>query len=113
MDEWPPMPSSTDDAVGLAGSLLAGAPRLVPVHGTVYLPDAEWAVRGPLVSVYEDDVFVFDDELLDWLERDCRRGASRARCQPLNSLPLWSSAMEMPTRTPDSRSPARVGAPER
>ncbi len=98
LDEWPPMPSSTDDAVALAKELLASAPRLVPVRGFVYLPGAEWAVREPLVSVYEEDVYVFDDDLLTWLEQQCRLGAGTHCGQPLHSLALWSAVMQLPAR---------------
>jgi len=99
LDEWPPVPSSTIDAVALAEEFLASAPRLVPVRGFVYLPGAEWAVREPLVSVHEDDVYVFDDDLLTWLEQDCCWGAATRRCQPLHSLPLWSSVMQLQRRS--------------
>ncbi len=94
LDDWPPKPSSTKDAVDIARIMLERAPRLVPVHAYMYLPDGDWAVRGPLVSVYESDVFIFNEELLDWLERRCRCSEHDSRGEPVTSLPLWSAIMQ-------------------
>ncbi|MBB4667826.1 hypothetical protein BKA24_002535 [Microbacterium marinum] len=66
-------------------------PQLVPLYGHRYLPAAPHGTRAPVLSVYQTDVIVYGDDLLDYLHREF---GARARPDETRitatDLPPWT-----------------------
>ncbi|MEU3750778.1 MULTISPECIES: hypothetical protein [Streptomyces] len=75
---WPPRPAETSDALRLARSEMATAPRLVPVYGHRYLPGTAGAYGQPVLSVWQTDIIVYGNDLSDYLRYEFLGQASGA-----------------------------------
>ncbi|MFE7580428.1 hypothetical protein ACFU5Y_02545 [Streptomyces gardneri] len=75
---WPPRPAETSDALALARSEMATAPRLVPVYGHRYLPGTAGAYGQPVLSVRQTDIIVYGNDLSGYLRREFLGRASGA-----------------------------------
>ena len=67
LEAWGPRPSELAEALQIARSHVAEAPRLIPVAGHRYLP-AEPALPGnPVFSVYQTDIIYYGSNLATYL----------------------------------------------
>ncbi|WP_437743203.1 hypothetical protein WME73_48985 [Sorangium sp. So ce302] len=73
LDAWGARPSELPEALQIARTAVAEAPRLIPVAGHRYIP-AEPALAGnPVFSVYQTDIIYYGDDLATYLRREFRR----------------------------------------
>ncbi|WP_371614824.1 hypothetical protein [Streptomyces sp. NBC_00454] len=74
---WSPRPAGTSEALQVARSELAAAPRLVPVYGHRYLPGTSGECGHPVLSVHQTDVIIYGNDLADYIRREFTGRASR------------------------------------
>jgi hypothetical protein len=87
---WGPRPAIKAEAIELARSRLEEVPRLVPLYSHRYMP-AGWTEPGaPVFSVYQTDVIIYGDDLLDYFEAEFgprRRTSSTPRDDQVRAVP--------------------------
>jgi hypothetical protein len=74
-------------------TVLAEAPKLIPLFGHRYIPDEPCESGNPVFSVYQTDVIYYGANLLDWLERES--GTFNMNPWPqVKEIRFWSEAVE-------------------
>jgi hypothetical protein len=69
--EWGDRPADLQAAFAVARSLVARAPRLIPVAaGHRYLPDRPCEAGNPVFSVYQTDIIYYGSDLENYLHRE-------------------------------------------
>lgn len=89
---WGPRPTISSDAERVARQHMARVPLLIPVYSHRYAPAAPAPGSSPVFSVYQSDVIVYGENLLDYVAREFGTGplASAAEDKRLK-IPFWSS----------------------
>lgn len=90
MAEWGSRPDDVEEAVVVARTEVAKAPRLVPVFGHRYLPCDPPDEGNPVFSVMQTDIVYAGNDLADYFANEF--GVARppwARSAPL-AIELWS-----------------------
>jgi hypothetical protein len=67
---WGPRPTTPADAERAARQHLERVPPLIPVYSHRCTPAAPAPVGSPVFSVYQSDVIVYGDNLLDYVARE-------------------------------------------
>ncbi len=67
---WGERPTNTDARIHRARRKIAAWPRLVPLVGHRYIPAAPGGLDSPVFSVYQTDVIIYGDDLLDFVHRE-------------------------------------------
>ena len=89
---WGPRPAAPVDAERVARQYLERVPVLIPVYSHRCTPAAPAPGGSPVFSVYQSDVIVYGDNLLDYVAREF--GAGPLAPAPEDQRPrilFWSS----------------------
>lgn len=96
---WGERPESTVDAVAVAMTRLAAAPRLVPVYAHRYLPAGRGTAGHPVLSIYQTDVICYGSDLADYVDQEFGNppgGTSAGFTIPAGtSVPFWSDLLSI------------------
>jgi hypothetical protein len=89
-DGWGKRPARMKDALRSASYQLARVPRMIPVHSHCYLPAGPEFSGHPVLSIYQADIRVVADDLLDYVNR--LSAPEEAAPQPLSvpTVGFWS-----------------------
>lgn len=68
--QWGGRPGDVDEAVLQADSLLAMAPRMVPVYAHRYLPEGLGTYGHPVLSMWQSDIIRYGANLVDYVEHE-------------------------------------------
>ncbi|MBD0670919.1 hypothetical protein BU198_09410 [Streptomyces sp. CBMA156] len=100
---WGPRPTGAPDALRIARTALAAAPRLVPVYGHRYLPGTPGESGHPVLSVHQSDIIRYGDDLADYVRHEFTgRPNDRPNDQP------GTRPNDQPDTEPTGRSRARA-----
>lgn len=89
---WGDRPAAPKDAEGLARSHLALVPQLVPIYSHRYLPEGSSYTPSPVFSVYQTDVVIYGDDLLDYVAHEFN--APPLHPAKRQHVPFWSDLAE-------------------
>ncbi|GAB2853418.1 hypothetical protein ACFQ0P_15695 [Microbacterium insulae] len=88
---WGEKPKDEDARRRVVEARVGLWPQLVPLYGHRYLPADPHGTRAPVLSVYQTDVIVYGDDLLDYLHHEFRPGEhSHATRITASLLPPWT-----------------------
>lgn len=97
---WGERPSDERARRELVDAQVCMWPQLVPLYGHRYLPAAPYGTRAPVFSVYQTDVIVYGDDLLDYLRREfglrAHSGATRIAATDLPPWTLFAFGHDIP-----------------
>lgn len=81
-------------ACAIAHQAIEQAPRLIPIAGHRYIPDAPAEAGNPIFSVYQTDIIYYGRDLFEYLENefgDYFFGQKRYQItEPVKSIAFWS-----------------------
>lgn len=96
-EEWGNKPDSLRAAFALAKSKVAEAPKLIPIHGHRYIPDAPKDIGNPVFSVYQTDIIQYGADLSNYLENEFPFHFKRPGFhykEPIRRIAFWSWLVE-------------------
>ncbi|HEY6252010.1 MAG TPA: hypothetical protein VI685_18800 [Candidatus Angelobacter sp.] len=70
LTEWGQKPQSMREALDLADSLLAAAPKLIPIFAHRMMPDDPPYEGNPVFSVHQTDIIYYGYDLEDYLRHE-------------------------------------------
>jgi hypothetical protein len=70
MEDWGARPATWDEAQQLVSSLIAAAPKLVPVCQHRMMPDEPHAPGNPVFSVHQADIIWYGFDLEDYIQNE-------------------------------------------
>ncbi|MGK4006526.1 hypothetical protein WMF31_28155 [Sorangium sp. So ce1036] len=73
LDAWGARPSELPEALQIARTLIAEAPRLIPIAGHRYIPVEPARAGNPVFSVYQTDIIVYGNDLAAYLRCEFHR----------------------------------------
>jgi hypothetical protein len=89
---WGPRPAAAAEAEDVARRELANVPRLVPVYSHRYMPPGQFPPDSPVFSVYQTDVIIYGDNLLDYVAHEFGPAPVTSTAEyELPWIPFWSS----------------------
>src|SRR5262249_25570279 len=93
-DAWGKRPSELTEACAIAKLAIDQAPRLIPVAGHRYIPDAPCEEGNPIFSVYQTDIIYYGRDLFEYLENEFGYyffGHARYQIsEPVKQITFWS-----------------------
>jgi hypothetical protein len=92
--EWGEKPASPDARKEVLRSVVAHAPKLIPLIGHRYLPEEPHEGGNPVFSVYQSDVIYYGANLTDYFEREFTGGDYRPRLDQMKRIRFWSDLVE-------------------
>ena len=72
LEEWGKKPEDLQAAFEIARRAFQQAPKLIPILGHRYIPDAPNEPGNPVFSVYQTDIIYYGADLLDYLQNEFR-----------------------------------------
>lgn len=93
--EWGAMPEALPAREARLREIFAAAPKLIPVCGHRYIPEAPHGAGNPVFSVYQMDVIVYGADLAHYVMRENRfNPIFDEEWPPIKDVPFWSRAAE-------------------
>jgi hypothetical protein len=90
-DAWGARPQDLDEALAIARTHIAAAPRLIPVAGHRYIPAEPTHEGNPVFSVYQTDIIYYGTDLATYLRCEFHHlSYADAICQEPRSIRFWS-----------------------
>jgi hypothetical protein len=89
LTEWGPRPESLSKALQCAETLLAAAPKLIPVYGHRMMPDEPNLEGNPVFSVHQTDIIYYGHDLADYLRHDFNLPMRRPWPDNLRPIRFW------------------------
>ncbi|WP_193043583.1 hypothetical protein [Mycolicibacterium baixiangningiae] len=89
-DAWGRRPARMKDALRSAVYQLARVPRMVPVHSQCYLPAGHGSSGHPVLSIYQAEIRVIADDLLDYVNRLSAPEAPVPQPTSVSTVAFWS-----------------------
>lgn len=90
--DWGPKPDSPVKQLARLREVFRDVPRLIPVFGRRYLPEAPNQPGNPVFSVYQTDVTCYGQDLEDWVRVEFERGEP-PKGPPEREIAFWSEAV--------------------
>jgi hypothetical protein len=110
--DWGPRPTQLSEAFAIAKDALDRAPRLVPILGHRYIPDAPPEPDNPVFSVYQTDIIYYGRDLAEYLENEFAQhlfGHDRYHIsEPVKRIPFWSYLVDVNNGLVDDGVPKRT-----
>ena len=89
-EPWGARPDDLEQAIDLARSHLATAPRLVPVYSHRYIVAEPSRAGNPILSVVQADIVCYGADLEDYLRREFGEDRSpQPQADATGSVPFW------------------------
>jgi hypothetical protein len=101
--EWGERPASPDDRKEVLRSVVARAPKLIPLFNHRYLPEEPHEAGNPVFSVYQSDVIYYGTDLTDYFEREFTGWHCRPWPDQIKHIRFWSDLVERNLVTPRPR----------
>jgi hypothetical protein len=92
--EWGEKPVSPDARKEVLRSVVARAPKLIPLIGHRYLPEEPHEPGNPVFSVYQADVIHYGADLIDYFEREFAGWGHQPWPDQIKYIPFWSDLVE-------------------
>ncbi|HET6841981.1 MAG TPA: SMI1/KNR4 family protein [Candidatus Angelobacter sp.] len=89
LTEWGQRPESISEALQCAQSLLAAAPKLIPIYGHRMMPDDPQIEDNPVFSVHQTDIIYYGYDLEDYLRHDFKLPGRRPWPDNLRPIRFW------------------------
>jgi hypothetical protein len=86
---WPERPDDLEAAKDIVRSLVADAPRLIPVYSHRMMPDRPHEAGNPVFSVHQTDIIYYGFDLQDYLEHEFEIGERRPWPDEVREIPFW------------------------
>jgi len=91
--EWGERPQSAKGRAEVLRSVVARAPKMIPLLSHRYLPMEPLEAGNPVFSVYQADVIYYGANLSDYFEREFG-DHSEPVADPIRRIPFWSDLVE-------------------
>ena len=92
--EWGEMPEDIPAREARLREIFAAAPKLIPICGHRYLPEAPHEAGNPVFSVYQMDVIVYGANLAHYVMRENRsEPVFNEEWPAIKQVPFWSRAV--------------------
>lgn len=101
--EWGDRPLSVVARRAVLTEVVGAAPKLIPLYGHRYIPEAPHEAGNPVFSVYQADIIVYGANLEDYVRHEFGETPSSSD-KPTTFIPFWS---EMVARERQNTRPAR------
>jgi hypothetical protein len=92
--EWGEKPDGLETCAEVLRSVLARAPRLIPLISHRYLPADPCESGNPVFSVHQADVIHYGANLDDYFEREFNGWTCRPWPDQIKHIPFWSDLVE-------------------
>lgn len=92
--DWGERPDGPEARGEVLRSILANAPKLIPLYGHRYLPATPCEAGNPVFSVVQADIVYYGIDLEDYVEREISNGRTDFGFQELRQIPFWSAFAE-------------------
>jgi hypothetical protein len=89
-DRWGQRPARMKDALRSANYQLARVPRMVPVYSHRYLAAGRGTFGHPVLSIYQTDIIVYGDDLLDYVDGEFVRKSPVSQQFTTPTVDFWS-----------------------
>jgi hypothetical protein len=89
LEEWGSSPNSIDEALRVAGELVAKAPRLIPIYSHRMLPDEPHLEGNPVFSVHQTDIIHYGFNLADYLRHEFDLPGREPWPERVRSIRFW------------------------
>ena len=87
---WGDRSGDADGGQARLRSIVAAAPRLIPLYGHRYLPEEPCEAGNPVFSVWQSDIIVYGTSLPDWRLRETEGWDARPWPSSLKRIRFWS-----------------------
>lgn len=89
LPEWGPRPKTIEEALQVAGRLLAAAPKLIPVCMHRMIPDDPHLEGNPVFSVHQTDIIYYGHDLEDYLLHEFQLPGRKPWPEKLRPIRFW------------------------
>lgn len=89
LEEWGPRPSSLEEALRVAGELVAAAPRLIPIFLHRMMPDEPDLPGNPVFSVHQTDIIHYGFDLADYLPHEFGLPGRKSWPEQVRPIRFW------------------------
>jgi len=90
LTQWGPRPESLRQALQIAESLLAAAPKLIPIYGYRMMPDDPHLEGNPVFSVHQTDIIYYGHDLEDYLRHEFDLPGRQPWPENLRPIRFWN-----------------------
>jgi hypothetical protein len=87
--EWGVRPSREEERAEIAATVVAGAPKLVPLISHRFLPTEPFESGNPVFSIYQTDIIYYGANLLHYFDNEFR-GWSAMPDSEYRHIRFWS-----------------------
>jgi hypothetical protein len=92
LDDWGQRPDDVADAISVARSFVAAAPRLIPIFAHRYIPGTPCLSGNPVLSVYQTDIVHYGVDLANYLRAEfCPSAIDATTLLEPREIPLWTA----------------------
>lgn len=88
--EWGEQPASLDECKEVLRSVLAHAPKLIPLFSHRFLPEQPGEAGNPVFSVYGADTICYGSDLADYFEREFGGSPYVPGPHDVRYIPFWT-----------------------
>jgi hypothetical protein len=92
--EWGSKSASAIEREAVVVSVVAAAPRLIPLIGHRYIPEEPNERGNPVFSVMQSDVIYYGSDLADYFEREFHPLPGRPAVADARYIPFWSDLVD-------------------
>jgi hypothetical protein len=92
--EWGERPKSETERAEIVASVVAAAPKLIPVYGHRFIPEEPHEGGNPVFSVYQSDIILYGTNLENYLENEFSRPHRYRLGGEAKPIRFWSDAVE-------------------
>jgi hypothetical protein len=93
--EWGKRPADKAEREERLRSILADAPKLIPVYGHRYIPEEPHESGNPIFSVWQADIIYYGADLEDYVAREMRTPDLQREMKPPKTIRFWTRVVEL------------------
>jgi hypothetical protein len=103
--EWGERPADTRGRYKTLRSIVRAAPKLIPVFGHRYIPDAPYEAGNPVFSVFYGDIIYYGANLEHYIAAESGNQGYDDEWPPIRRIDFWSRAVDINNEAFASRAP--------